>query len=169
MLLYEERLDGRNRFFLHNNTEIVAVRVDDGKVRIDTRERHLGTSKTVAVDAVVLATGFKDIGAGEGKEHVPALLRPVADRLECDSDGALVVNRDYSVGVDGEARCYLNGLCESSHGLGDAGSFSLLALRSANIAESIEKILPHHIRSADVAGDRRHRVGCLEAIPGKPF
>jgi len=139
MTLYEDRLDGRDRFTLHNNTEITAARLDGDRVNIDFRERHLGTSSTLGVDAVILATGFKDIGFGEGKEQAPALLRPVADQLDLDDDGALVVNRDYSVRVNGMARCYLNGLCESSHGFGDAGSFSLLALRSAHIANSIEK------------------------------
>jgi L-ornithine N5-monooxygenase len=35
----------------------------------------------------------------------------------------------------------LNGLCESSHGMGDAGSFSLLALRSKTIAQSLDSTL----------------------------
>ena len=36
---------------------------------------------------------------------------------------------------------FLNGLCESSHGIGDAGSFSLLSLRAKTIAESLRKQL----------------------------
>jgi lysine/ornithine N-monooxygenase len=36
---------------------------------------------------------------------------------------------------------YLNGLCESTHGFGDAGSFSLLALRSSTIARSVSEAI----------------------------
>jgi len=32
---------------------------------------------------------------------------------------------------------YINGLCEASHGFGDAGSFSLLSVRSDTIADEI--------------------------------
>ncbi|WP_414148121.1 hypothetical protein ACMGGR_02890 [Erwinia sp. BNK-24-b] len=58
----------------------------------------------------------------------------------------VVVERNYEVKFVSQANSdfYLNGLCESSHGLGDAGSFSLLSIRSAVIADAIydhEKIL----------------------------
>ena len=61
------------------------------------------------------------------------------------ADGGVAVNRDYSLRFaddrPGLPKVFLNGLCESSHGFGDAGSFSLLSLRSAEIVESLERAL----------------------------
>jgi L-ornithine N5-oxygenase len=58
----------------------------------------------------------------------------------------LDVELDYRVRLAGDGRTthaplYLNGLCESSHGMGDAGSFSLLSLRSAAILNSLSNRL----------------------------
>ena len=56
----------------------------------------------------------------------------------------LHIQRDYSLSGSnsiGIPPIYLNGLCESSHGYGDAGSFSLLALRARDIYESLYKKL----------------------------
>jgi len=62
-------------------------------------------------------------------------------------DGALQVEYNYRIRLTQRHRVgapiFLNGLCESSHGMGDAGSFSLLAQRSAAIVEAIED---DHIR-----------------------
>ncbi|MCF4130070.1 lysine N(6)-hydroxylase/L-ornithine N(5)-oxygenase family protein [Methylobacterium sp. SyP6R] len=139
LTLYEERLEGRNRFRISNNTEVVSVRPSADGVALELRERFLDRTSELYVDAVVLATGFKDLGSGEGKEHFPALLAGVADGLGRRADGALCVERDYSVASESGLRIYLNGLCESSHGLGDAGSFSLLSLRSSEILASMER------------------------------
>jgi L-ornithine N5-oxygenase len=35
---------------------------------------------------------------------------------------------------------YLNGLCEASHGMGDAGALAMLSARSSDIAESLVKL-----------------------------
>ena len=91
------------------------------------------------LDALVLATGFKDIAAKENGELYPPLLAPYHARFRADTHGALVVNRDYSLtALDELPAVFLNGLCESSHGLGDAGSFSLISLRVEHILASLE-------------------------------
>jgi L-ornithine N5-oxygenase len=96
-------------------------------------------------DLVILATGFRDIGPGENQEPHPRILDAMRDHLLLDEHGSMRVRYDYSVPITGEhvekvsPSLYLNGLCESSHGMGDAGSFSLLALRSEIIAKSLLK------------------------------
>lgn len=137
--IYEEHLDGRDRFQLRNNTAVDRIAVDAKGVSLELRERFYGTTERIAVDAVVLATGFLDIGAGEGKEPYPKLLASVAPMLTKSELGALVVERDYQVRTQHGALLYLNGLCESSHGLGDAGSFSLLSLRASEILRSLAR------------------------------
>lgn len=139
--IYENRLDGRETFHLHRNTIVDAVQADADGVGLRLRERFLGTVTDARVDAVVLATGFKDLGVGEMCELYPPLLAQVAPGLARRADGALDVARDYSVANEAGLALYLNGLCESSHGLGDAGSFSLLSLRSQEIHESLSRRL----------------------------
>lgn len=135
--IYENRLDGRETFHLHRNTVVEGVSADADGVALSLRERFLDRASRIRVDAVVLATGFKDLGVGEGRELYPALLADVAPGLARRADGALDVARDYRVEAQSGLPIYLNGLCESSHGLGDAGSFSLLSLRSAEIVDSL--------------------------------
>jgi len=137
--IYEERLDENDRFRLHSNVDVLAIERVGERYRLVLRERNTGSVNIVITDAVVLATGFLDFGTGESSERYPALLQDVIPQLARDEAGVLRVNRDYSIDVDAGPDApilYLNGLCESSHGLGDAGSFSLLAIRSMDIARS---------------------------------
>jgi L-ornithine N5-oxygenase len=151
--LYEEKLDGNKRVDIHNCSEVVSIEPAGGRYTLELREIHKGEHRRITVDAIVLATGFLDLGSGHGHELHPPLLDAVASRLARNDDGSLKINRDYSVDVDAGPNppsLFLNGLCESSHGLGDAGSFSLLALRSLQIAESAlrQLNLAHAGRSA---------------------
>ena len=93
-----------------------------------------------SLDAVVLATGFRNLGLGEADESCPAILNDLYEFLAVNNDGVLDIQRDYSLHAKSGRSVppiYLNGLCESSHGYGDAGSFSLLALRAAEIFGSL--------------------------------
>lgn len=143
--LYEQRLDGRERIKIINNTEILAARANRDGVSMDVREIHRDVTTTLDVDCVVLATGFRNLGTGAGQERVPLLLAPIFDQFKKDEEGVLFVNRDYSLSpADNSSEIppvYLNGLCESSHGLGDAGSFSLLSIRAQELANSLVKNL----------------------------
>jgi L-ornithine N5-monooxygenase len=135
--MYEARLDGKTRMHIHNNTVIEKVVASANEVRLCLRERFLNEARVLNVDALVLATGFLDLGNGEGKEPYPPILSDVAPWLARRADGALDVLRDYRVENEFGLGLYLNGLCESSHGLGDAGSFSLLSMRSSEILASL--------------------------------
>jgi L-ornithine N5-oxygenase len=154
--IYEERLDGRNRFHLRNNTIIDSVSANESGVCLGLRERFFHTTELIHVDAVVLATGFLDIGVGEGREPHPPLLAEIAPELARSEDGSLLVERDYHVPTQFGLPLYLNGLCESSHGLGDAGSFSLLSLRASEILRSLEGYF-----------GRRNRANQLEVVKHK--
>jgi len=145
--IYEEKLHGKKRISILNNTEVRSIeKAVDGKIIVGLHEVNTEETSTLAVDKFVLATGFKDIASGEKGEKYPGKLHDVYHLLNKDIDGVVVVERNYEVKFVSQANSdfYLNGLCESSHGLGDAGSFSLLSIRSAVIADAIydhEKIL----------------------------
>jgi L-ornithine N5-oxygenase len=144
LLIYEQRLDGDQRVFVRGNRQVHAVTAIEDSVRLEIRELHTGEVEQDEVDLVVLATGFRDLGPGPQQEPYPAVLAGVVDRFRFDEDGYLTVNGDYSLEpMDPETPgLFLNGLCESSHGIGDSGSFSLLSLRAATISEGLRKRLP---------------------------
>jgi len=77
-------------------------------------------------DAVVLATGYE-------RQLHRHLLEPLQEYL-----GDFEVARDYRIKTD--ARCqasiYMQGFCESSHGLSDT-LLSVLPIRADEIAESL--------------------------------
>jgi L-ornithine N5-oxygenase len=142
--LYEDRLDGTQRIRLLRNSDVTAVRVGPDGVTLALTERHTRQHTALVFDAVVLATGYQDLTAEDGPEFLPALLDDVAPMVGRTDAGRALIGRDYRLlpAAGGTLPpIYLNGLCESSHGLGDAGSFSLLSVRSATIAASIRDAL----------------------------
>lgn len=141
LLIYEQRLDGDQRVFIRGNRQVSRVDVGTGGVSLTVEERHTGEVDDDEVDMVVLATGFRDLGPGPRQEPYPPLLSGVIDRFRFDEYGYLVVGEDYGLepAVAGTPPLFLNGLCESTHGIGDSGSFSLLSLRSATIRDGILK------------------------------
>lgn len=142
-LIYEQRLDGDQRVFVRGSRQVRAVEADETGVRLRVEELNTGEVEELETDVVVLATGFRDLGPGPHQERVPALMRSVADAYRFDEHGYLEVEPHYEVRpVDPRTPAlFLNGLCESTHGIGDAGSFSLLSLRAKAISESLWKRL----------------------------
>ncbi|MEU5696349.1 SidA/IucD/PvdA family monooxygenase [Actinosynnema sp. NPDC020468] len=143
-LIYEQRLDGDQRVFVSGSRQVRSLEVRDDGVLLDVEELNTGETEEHEADFVVLATGFRDLGPAAHQERVPALLRDVADEFVFDNHGYLTVEQDYEVRpLDADTPAlFLNGLCESTHGIGDAGSFSLLSLRAKVIAEGLRKSLP---------------------------
>lgn len=142
--VHEEKIRGRRRFFRHNNTFVRTVSAKETSVHLEVEECHLGNKHGIDVDAVVLATGFKDIGSTTNCDPYPRLLAEIVNHLGTDNKGAVVVRRDYSIACPDDLSLYLNGLCENSHGMGDAGSFSLLSIRAAAIARSVMAARHNH-------------------------
>jgi L-ornithine N5-monooxygenase len=159
--LYEQRLDGDKRISLHTNCEVAAAEEGSGLTfDLTLRDLYSGAERMLDVDAIVLATGFKNFGLGDDEEPYHPLLRNVAQFAACRPGGDISVSRDYRIrAAEGDRLLpiFLNGLCESSHGFGDAGSFSLLSQRAQMIADSIFTILnvnAHDSQSLAVGLDR---------------
>ncbi|CAH2791146.1 MAG: PROBABLE L-ORNITHINE 5-MONOOXYGENASE OXIDOREDUCTASE PROTEIN() [uncultured Caballeronia sp.] len=142
--LYAERILRRNTLAVYRNTEVESVNADERGIHLGLHETITGGRTSESFDLVVLATGFLDIGPGAKREPYPGLLNGISSLLDLGR-GYLKVSIDYRVQLAGQsehaAPIYLNGLCESSHGMGDSGSFSLLSLRSAAIVQSLAEQL----------------------------
>lgn len=144
--LYEHGLDGRQQISLRTSCDITSVsRASNGAFDLTLEDRGTFERTHLSVDAVVLATGFRNLGLRENEERFPPLLRHVAASLG-DPRAVLALSRDYRM-MNGSRPLpiFINGLCESSHGFGDAGSFSLLSLRSQMIADSLIEYLSSQV------------------------
>ncbi|WP_137820268.1 lysine N(6)-hydroxylase/L-ornithine N(5)-oxygenase family protein [Pseudomonas sp. 2FG] len=143
--MYEDKLQGKDRITIKNLSEIQSCTPSAQGYTLTV----LGTQGQTAeqlpdLDAIVLATGFRNLGTGAQDERFPAILRDLAESLDCDAQGVIRIGRDYRLSARkgySLPALYLNGLCESSHGYGDAGSFSLLSLRARDIFNSLSEQL----------------------------
>lgn len=139
--LYEQRVQGRETIQIRHNTiiEEVAPKDESSGYELSIRDRYAGNATRITVDGIVLATGFKNFGVGTDREPCHPLLQPLARYAHFREDGGIDITRDYRMRMNGQyAPVFVNGLCEASHGFGDAGSFSLLSVRSDTIAAALE-------------------------------
>lgn len=138
--LYEQKLCGKSPLRILRCTRVEESREMPDGVALKVREQYTNQRSEIRAGLVILATGFLDIGRN-GRTGLPDLLRPHSDSFSWQGRH-LDVARDYRIvaapGAGEWPPLYLNGLCESSHGLGDAGSFSLVSVRAQTIFNSIQ-------------------------------
>lgn len=135
--LYEQKVDGRERLKIHKCKIVDCVEESEEGFSVTLKDELGGEKLVLRPDAIILATGFKNLGPDQSQMRCPELLESVYPYFQKDSLGVIEIDRDYRVGGDFMPPLYLNGLCESTHGFGDAGSFSLLSLRSWKIAKKL--------------------------------
>lgn len=145
--MYEDKLQGKAQVRILSCQEIQSYSEDENLSRLELREVHTGELTTIDnIEGIALATGFRNFGNGENDELCPPLMTDLYPLLAKNNDGGfLKLERDYSLKSASVQEqippLFLNGLCESSHGYGDAGSFSLLSLRSQEILQSLDRQL----------------------------
>jgi len=136
--LYELKQDGRQPLRILRNHRVAHVR-NGSPITLALEEIYTGVSERLEADLVVLATGYVDFGR-DGKKGMSSLLKEVSSAFRWSSN-CLEVGRDYRVAYSDECQhfpaLYLNGLCEATHGMGDAGSFSLVSVRARDILRGI--------------------------------
>jgi L-ornithine N5-oxygenase len=150
-MLYENSLNNDNSIQIYNNQEVIEAFEKDNQIQLKIKDLHTGALQNQYVDAVVLGTGFKNFGTKETEELIHPLLENIKNFYKQEEDGTFSVTRDYQLIPKNEKnsfpKIYLNGLCESTHGLADAGSFSHLSLRAAFIEKSmIENIEKNYLK-----------------------
>ena len=130
--LYEDSVRSVQRVEIRTGSQVGSWKDDAGVHRLRIEDVHTAEASDVEVDVVVLCTGYRE-------EPLPWLLRPVADLLTTDTEGNPQVGRDYRVDTDPQLAVpiYLSGLSERTHGISDAASFSMMALRAERVLASL--------------------------------
>lgn len=138
--IYLQKICDKQKIFIKRSTSIKNVTKEGNQIKIVFDQLELENVQEEKYDLVLLATGFKNTGKGKNEERLHPILRGLQSSLELGEQELIKVNLNYSVNVEGFKKnsFFLNGLCESSHGMGDAGSFSLLSLRAQKIVESLK-------------------------------
>lgn len=129
-----------DRFALMPFSTVTAASSTSRGTELTVTDVNTGGTSSLDAHLVILATGYRDFGAGAEDERCHPLLSRLAHRIRRETDGTPIVRRDYSVDLDtGDDRLsvYLNGLCEASHGMGDAGALAVLSARADDIAASL--------------------------------
>lgn len=139
---HEDSLRGGKRLKMHFFSEVATVEREHNDVQLTLREAYTRKHSRIEVNAVILATGFLRLGPEADAQKVPPLLEHLSADIEREPSGCVRINPDYSVKVttdDGHRlTLYVNGYAETSHGVGDAGSFPLMAHRADRIAWSLQ-------------------------------
>lgn len=105
--------------------DVARVDVGDGELRLTLHDLATDSQQELGFDAVILATGYR-----RNQHH--ELLAGLGGHLE-----NLTPDRRYCLNLrDSDARIYLQGCCETTHGLSDT-LLSVLAVRSREVLESI--------------------------------
>lgn len=130
-LVYEERLIGEERLNLIAHQKIIELINDGQAIEVIAKNVHNGEITQVPVDCVILATGYE-------QPAIPPLLSALLPWLELDSGNAIDISKNYEVRTTkSDVKIYACGISERTHGLGDALSFSLVAIRAKQILDSI--------------------------------
>lgn len=124
---YRDRLYQRHDRRLITMTEVSAAREEDGEVVLELTDRRTGAVTELRRDLVFLGTGFD--------WRPPKLIQGLAQAIGLTS---VEVTRGYRLVIDepAEGACYLQGINEATHGIGDS-LLSVLAHRARDITLDI--------------------------------
>lgn len=132
---FRPSIEGRNRIRIINRTEVRSVSACTHGFRLHLQEVNTHKEQAIEAQAVILCTGFKE-------ESLPQILEPLTPYfIRNDDSSDLVVSHDYRVATrpDIRAKIYLNGLTEQSHGINNATSFSMMALKAQQILDDLPR------------------------------
>lgn len=133
--VYEDGIQGQERIRVLKRREVREVAEEDGRYRLGLADVYRGTPQRVDADVVILCTGFVE-------DAVPGLLDAMRPSLAFDGEGELEVDRDYRVRTTEGVRAgiFVNGLTEHTHGISDATSFSMMALKAQRILDRLREL-----------------------------
>ena len=132
--LYERKLEAANGsdhgISLRPFRDVISAEQDGPEIALTMRNGFDNSIETLAVDMVVLATGYRFV--------LPEFLHSLENRIELNSIGEPVLEGDFSLAWDGpgENRIFVLNAGRHSHGIAEP-QLSLAAWRSAVIANAL--------------------------------
>ena len=132
--LYERKLEAANGsdhgISLRPFRDVISAEQDGPEIALTMRNGFDNSIETLAVDMVVLATGYRFV--------LPEFLHSLENRIELNSIGEPVLESDFSLAWDGpgENRIFVLNAGRHSHGIAEP-QLSLAAWRSAVIANAL--------------------------------
>jgi L-ornithine N5-oxygenase len=134
-IVYEDEIMGTERLKLHVYHEVVALNASPSHLQVTLRDLFSKETRQVEVDGIILATGYR-------QPPIPPVLSALQPWLPTGRDGGLIVDRNYKIAIDGDdgVCIFANGQSERTHGISDAQSFSLMALRSERILQALMEL-----------------------------
>ena len=125
--MYLDKLLGTERLSMVTMAEIVEARSDGDEVVLTLLDRKSGSRNELRCDIVMLGTGFV--------KEMPKMAQKLAASTGA---GTVTVDRRYRLHLpdDVEARVYLQGVNEATHGIADS-LISVLAIRSSEIVADL--------------------------------
>ena len=132
--LYERKLEAASGsdhgISLRPFRDVISAEQDGPEIALTMRNGFDNSIETLAVDMVVLATGYRFV--------LPEFLHSLENRIELNSIGEPVLESDFSLAWDGpgENRIFVLNAGRHSHGIAEP-QLSLAAWRSAVIANAL--------------------------------
>lgn len=129
-ILYRQKVAHQYRHAVLCRQQVEAVHTSDQGIELTLRDLATNQQRTHRYDAIILATGY------ERRTH-RSLLEPLESHLN-----GFEVDRDYRALASPAllAPVFLQGFCETSHGLSDT-LLSVLPMRSEEIGKALYKAL----------------------------
>jgi L-ornithine N5-oxygenase len=157
--MYEGQVTGHRRLNLHPWSEVASVEKVGDAYSVVLRDSNTGVETVLYVDGIVLGTGYQQLA-------VPPLLTMLQPWLVRDEDGTLAVDRHYRVALQHSegVQILANGTSEKTHGISDAQSFSMVALRAQHLTDALLATQPRRSTPA-VAMPSYGRPERVEARP----
>lgn len=130
-IVYEDKLRNTEKIVMLNRRKIADIEQKGDRYLVTLQDVYKEDCIKVETDIVILATGYEE-------ELFPSLLEKLRPYIRLDEQGGAHVTRDYRIQTDDifQPTIYLNGLAERTHGMSDAQSFSLMAVRAEMIFKS---------------------------------
>ena len=125
-IFYRQKVVGEQRHQFRKLSSIEQAIATDTGINLTFKNTATGAITSQTYDAVILATGYE-------RKHHYEIMAPLADYLKEYS-----VDRDYRIKTNSHFKpaIYMQGFCESSHGLSDT-LLSVLPIRADDIAKSL--------------------------------
>jgi len=156
--MYEGEVSGHQRLNLHTWSTVASVEKVGDAYSVLLRDSNTGLETSLYVDGIVLGTGYEQLS-------IPPLLTMLQPWLLRDEQGSLAVDRHYRVGLQNSEGLQIlaNGTSEKTHGISDAQSFSMVALRAQQLTDALlatqprklAAILPHRARALSARMEAR--------------